>query len=323
MGRYLDNTGLGRLWAKCKSTFAAKANVPTRTVIGLGRTSTSEYVDWYKQILSITQSNTWSYFYAKIYVEDQEGQKCYAEFVITGRSQSTIDDVTLKIEKLAGYGTCELLAKHNSTTHVTEVYLKVNGSYVMPIITLEQASSNISFYNSGSWTQSVPSSYWTSARNGLFDSIYPVGSIYMSINSTNPSILFGGTWERINGRFLLGAGNGYNTGATGGSSGHTPSGSVTVYNHTLTVNEMPSHMHDQIDGLSGSQVLYCQSNLQGVIKKAAVQNNTGNSGDQWSDKMKTSYTGGGQGHNHSAAFSGTYQNTMPPYFVVYMWQRTA
>lgn len=32
---------------------------------------------------------------------------------------------------------------------------------------------------------------------------YPVGSIYMSVNSTNPDELFGGTWEQIQGRFLL------------------------------------------------------------------------------------------------------------------------
>lgn len=42
---------------------------------------------------------------------------------------------------------------------------------------------------------------------------YPVGSIYMSVNSTNPGELFGGTWEQIQGRFLLGQGSGYSAGA--------------------------------------------------------------------------------------------------------------
>ena len=37
---------------------------------------------------------------------------------------------------------------------------------------------------------------------------YPVGSIYMSVNSTNPGELFGGTWEQIQGRFLLEQGSG-------------------------------------------------------------------------------------------------------------------
>jgi hypothetical protein len=155
------------------------------------------------------------------------------------------------------------------------------------------------------------------------DKVYPVGSIYITVNAAYPSTLFGGTWERINGKFLLGADITHSAGSTGGSIKHTPSGSVTVNKHTLTVNEMPSHMHDQIDGLSGSQVLYCQSNLSGVIKKIGVQNNTGNTNDQWSDKMKTSYTGGGQGHNHTASFSGTSQDTMPPYLAVYIWKRTA
>ena len=61
---------------------------------------------------------------------------------------------------------------------------------------------------------------------------YPVGSIYMSVNSTNPGELFGGTWEQIQGRFLLGQGSGYSAGAIGGEA-----------NHALSDNEMPSHRH--------------------------------------------------------------------------------
>ena len=40
----------------------------------------------------------------------------------------------------------------------------------------------------------------------IFNLIYPVGSIYLSMNSTDPSKLFGGTWEAINSRFLIGTG---------------------------------------------------------------------------------------------------------------------
>ena len=39
-----------------------------------------------------------------------------------------------------------------------------------------------------------------------FDKIYPIGSIYMSMNGTNPSTLFGGTWEQIKNGFLLSTG---------------------------------------------------------------------------------------------------------------------
>ena len=61
---------------------------------------------------------------------------------------------------------------------------------------------------------------------------YPVGSIYMSVNATSPSVLFGGTWEQLKDTFLLSAGDTYANGSTGGAS--------TV---TLTSDQMPGHTH--------------------------------------------------------------------------------
>ena len=55
-------------------------------------------------------------------------------------------------------------------------------------------------------------------KSTIFDDIYPVGSIYMSVNNTNPSNLFGGTWTQLKDRFLLGAGSTYTNGSTGGSA---------------------------------------------------------------------------------------------------------
>lgn len=74
----------------------------------------------------------------------------------------------------------------------------------------------------------------SSAREnlGIIDAVYPVGSIYMSVSSTSPSTLFGGTWERLQDKFLLGAGSTYTAGNTGGEA-----------THTLTASEMPSHTH--------------------------------------------------------------------------------
>ena len=69
-------------------------------------------------------------------------------------------------------------------------------------------------------------------KTSLLEMVYPVGSIYMSVNATNPSALFGGTRVKIEGRFLLGSGGGYSLGATGGEA-----------THTLTTNEMPKHNH--------------------------------------------------------------------------------
>lgn len=78
-------------------------------------------------------------------------------------------------------------------------------------------------------------------RNALLDLTYPVGSVYLSTASTSPATLFGGTWERIQGRFLLAASSAYAAGSTGGEA-----------SHTLTANEMPSHNHGGATGSAGS-----------------------------------------------------------------------
>lgn len=78
---------------------------------------------------------------------------------------------------------------------------------------------------------------------------YPVGSIYMSVNDTDPGELFGGSWERINGRFLLGAGSvaANTTSAYGGTSAGEWNPTVKTkggrISHYITSGEMPSHRH--------------------------------------------------------------------------------
>ncbi len=75
---------------------------------------------------------------------------------------------------------------------------------------------------------------WQALRRMIFEASYPVGSIYISARNISPVDLFGfGTWEKIEGRVLLGAGTGYALGGTGGAA------SVT-----LNVSNMPAHAHD-------------------------------------------------------------------------------
>ena len=58
----------------------------------------------------------------------------------------------------------------------------------------------------------------------LVDLVYPVGSLYFSTNSTNPSTLFGGTWQPYGqGRTIIGAGTG-NDGSTSMSFTATSTG---------------------------------------------------------------------------------------------------
>ncbi len=124
------------------------------------------------------------------------------------------------------------------------------------------------------------------------DLVYPIGSIYMNLNPTNPGTLFGGTWTQISGRFILGAGGGYSAGQTGGEA-----------SHTLNVNEMPLHSHGFDSGCASVVANQLTSGTSPVL----FQQNTGGMG-----VTSISAVGGGQSHNN-----------MPPYYVVYIWRRTA
>ena len=130
-------------------------------------------------------------------------------------------------------------------------------------------------------------------KSDLLDLIYPVGSIYMSVNNTSPATLFGGTWEAIGGRFLLGADTTYSAGSTGGEE-----------THTLTINEMPSHSH----GIRTSSI---DGDVDWVPKDHKANVNVSELIFNWEGTV-ISTTGGGQAHNN-----------MPPYLAVFMWKRIA
>ena len=57
-------------------------------------------------------------------------------------------------------------------------------------------------------------------KQEVFLAVHPVGSIFLSTDGTEPAELYGGTWERIEGRFIMGASDTYPAGSTGGSATH-------------------------------------------------------------------------------------------------------
>ena len=146
-------------------------------------------------------------------------------------------------------------------------------------------------------------------NTNIFDLIYPVGSIYMSVNSTSPEVLFGGTWEQIQGRFLLGMSSSYPAGSQGGEA-----------EHTLTTSEIPLHTHDigqegntsrtiptqyAVDDSSHSQyTTTLEGGASGYFKSSV----------DWGGTMTTRGQTSPYGQAH---------NNMPPYLAVAMWKRTA
>lgn len=151
--------------------------------------------------------------------------------------------------------------------------------------------------------------------------IYPVGSIYLSVNSTNPGTIFGGTWVQLQDRFLLGAGSTYSNGATGGAATVTlttsqiPSHTHTFTGSSATTNSTGAHTHNvgrDTDGGSGTNRYTVHSNGPSGADATAPTSSNGAHTHTVTAKGTNSSTGGGGSHNN-----------MPPYLVVYMWKRTA
>ena len=70
------------------------------------------------------------------------------------------------------------------------------------------------------------------------DLIYPIGAIYLSVSATNPSTLFGGKWEAINSRFLIGTGTA--TGEDGETYNFVAGNTGGEYSHQLKQAEIPN-----------------------------------------------------------------------------------
>ena len=107
--------------------------------------------------------------------------------------------------------------------------------------------------------------------------------------------IYGGTWQAFGaGRVLVGAGSNGGRNFTAGSTGGE-------YEHTLTVNEMPSHNHSsRMHNTSGTGINYLN-----------VQETDPGLGLTVGNEITTA-AGGGRSHNN-----------MQPYVVVYMWRRVA
>ena len=69
-------------------------------------------------------------------------------------------------------------------------------------------------------------------RQDLLNVVYPVGSIYTSVNNVSPQTFLGGTWQQIQERFLLASGGDYTAGSTGGEAVHTLTQSRAAQLHT-------------------------------------------------------------------------------------------
>lgn len=147
--------------------------------------------------------------------------------------------------------------------------------------------------------------------NNHWQTIYPVGSIYMSLNSTSPATLFGGTWEQLKDRFLIGAGSTYTNASTGGTTNHT-------------------HNYGMVFGAYYGSIGLEQSTSSGLLAYDTNNNYSlslaGSNIGSADEKYNSAVTGSNstKSCSHYRIISNTsYDSNLPPYLAVYIWKRTA
>lgn len=140
---------------------------------------------------------------------------------------------------------------------------------------------------------------------------HPVGSIYQTISPENPAVTFGGgTWERIENRFIMGASDTYPAGSTGGSTAHEheyklefmwrlgalvgyPTSAIATYNYkTQSWNDNNKKVNDGQDTLAN-------------------------------DGFSSTYGEKTGGETYSVTGNTASSSSIPPYYSVYIWRRVA
>ncbi len=116
------------------------------------------------------------------------------------------------------------------------------------------------------------------SKGSIIDIVYPVGSIYLSMNSINPKDIFGGVWEKIARRFLVGDGVSDNDdrgevknfvgGAKGGRYALTLSASIGATNNDIM---QIGYVGEEANNYQlGNRALYCVKGSQKVVNWYAI-----------------------------------------------------
>lgn len=212
-------------------------------------------------------------------------------------------EIRLIVKDLVG-SSATVYGKLDTAERVFNIAKYGNGLAVGKMSTVSNKSADGKF--ECGWDASFDKSVSVNGKT-LIDLIYPVGSIYMSVNNVSPQAFFGGTWEQIQNRFLLAAGSSYAAGSTGGEA-----------THTLTVDEMPAHKGHMYDNFNDSGWVD-----RGGDTNSYYLNSTGAAGyGEYENRPYKVVSGNELVMQGFTRGGGKAHNNMPPYLSVFMWKRT-
>lgn len=167
----------------------------------------------------------------------------------------------------------------------------------------------------------------------LLDIVYPIGSIFISTANISPADSVGGTWERIENRFLKGANSDESADSIGGDENHY---------HTVKFAFPEYYGWGNVTGTDKGG-LSPSSGIIDVAQKLNGYSMTGSSGttlfwktmEPWhrGDRGASNFVSSIMNQNHAITVANTYvnvqtgttsiQSSLPPYYIVYIYKRTA
>lgn len=183
------------------------------------------------------------------------------------------------------------------------IYTITIEGHSIEIIKVEDTDGNVGIKKTGDYTYQLFK--YKEKHELTFDDIYPVGSIYMSTSGTNPSELFGGTWEAYaKGRTLIGVDpddSDFDTvESTGGSKTH---------NHVLGVLKK-----------AFAKFTWSTGNQRMMMRETQVET--------WQESSRasvsiTSQTPSTSSWGVEVGGESDDQTALPPYITTYIWLRVA
>lgn len=137
---------------------------------------------------------------------------------------------------------------------------------------------------------------------------YPIGSLYFSDKNTSPASIYGGTWTKIQGRVLIGAGE------------IEPDGTIPQTNSTTKiiyqVGNNPNAGLPNITGGIRNQAVFDNSEGYGAFNLTNAQNFYAGSRGYVSKAVDFNA-------NRSSKIYGNSTTVQPNGYVINIWQRTA
>lgn len=141
-----------------------------------------------------------------------------------------------------------------------------------------------------------------------WETIYPVGAIYISIAAQSPAEIFGGTWEQIKDRFLLAAGDSYAAGSTGGHEYVRQASYLPPINSKASQTANNNYLTYALDSMRN----YLEPTSRNVYRITNILNVAGQVG---TDADSTEGT--------EASYLSYESINLPPYLSIYMWKRVS